>query len=677
MVRLPDNQAGPRRRSNPHTPAPMHLEKIGLALSGGGFRAAAFHLGVLKRLREIGLLDRVAVLSTVSGGSIVGAFWAQWRATAEGDPQSADFWDRFEQSAIAFMRLGLRGRLLLCGFALPAAWLLTIAAAASPWFDDFRPGFQSGVALGVTIVYLALYYAWQHDRRRRELRPEAAGWADTLQAATWIIFLFGLWRAGLQMASWFGYTLPEPIEARYGAIIAALALGLLPIADILTDYDRRYVVQTYALHLSKWQWYTWKTLILRLGLPFFALLCAVEVWTQRPASPLAFIGVSLAAAIAYAYFLWHYVASPLLEWFYERHLFRGMTMAAVRPDVVGRPGIPFLVVNGSSYNFGQALLFTPRDLPIVKGAGGGAQAEFPKTAHRAKPEARMPSSTRLATAVAVSSAFPGVFSPLNVHGPVPGAEELGPFGGETVRFRAGDGGVVDNQGVDSLLRESCSHLIVSDGAASLKFRESPWSTQVLPFGEGVMWRTQDIIYERVRERGYQLLATRAALSRTIRLLARALRDRGSVRDVVLDRYQRSIEKPIRGYVYVELIPSPHLAWAPQAPRLPKPLQRFVAGIRTDLDRFTPLEIATLMYHGYTLIDNALRVYRPTWLTATPAQAFRSVVRDIDDIQWTGLEPKQVADRARYLDASDSRSTIARAVRRLRNRIIPDEHWLID
>jgi hypothetical protein len=642
----------------------MHLEKIGLALSGGGFRAAAFHLGVLKRLRELGLLDRVAVLSTVSGGSIVGAFWAHWRATARGDPHSDDFWDRFEQSAIAFMRLGLRGRLLLCGFALPAAWLLTIASVASPWFDDFTPGLQSGVALGATVLYLALYYAWQRDRRRRQLRPEAAGWVDSVQAATWIIVLFGFWRMGLHAAAWFGYTLPEPIEARYGTIILVLAFGLLPIADILTDYDRRYVVQTYALHPSKWQFYTWKTLIVRLGLPFFALLCVVEVWTQRPASILAFIGVSLAAALAYAYFLWHYVASPLLEWFYERHLFRGMTMAALHPDAVDRPGVPFLVVNGSSYNFGEALLFTPRDLPIVKGAGG-AQAEFPKTAHRAKPEARMPSSTRLATAVAVSSAFPGVFSPLNVHGPVPGAEELGPFGGETVRFRAGDGGVVDNQGVDSLLRESCSHLIVSDGAASLKFRESPWSTQVLPFGEGIMWRTQDIIYERVRERGYQLLATRAALARTIRLL------------VVLDRYQRSIERPIRGYVYVELIPSPHLAWAPEAPRLPKPLQRFVAGIRTDLDRFTPLEIATLMYHGYTLIDNALRVYRPTWMTATPPQAFRSVVRDIDDIQWTGLDSKQVADRARYLDASDSRSALARVVRRVRNRMIPDARWLGD
>lgn len=49
-------------------------EKLGLALSGGGFRAAFFHIGVLARMAETGLLRRVEVLSTVSGGSIVGAF---------------------------------------------------------------------------------------------------------------------------------------------------------------------------------------------------------------------------------------------------------------------------------------------------------------------------------------------------------------------------------------------------------------------------------------------------------------------------------------------------------------------------------------------------------------------------------------------------------------------------
>jgi len=49
--------------------------KLGLALSGGGHRAAFFHIGVLACLAELGLLRLVQVISTVSGGSIVGALY--------------------------------------------------------------------------------------------------------------------------------------------------------------------------------------------------------------------------------------------------------------------------------------------------------------------------------------------------------------------------------------------------------------------------------------------------------------------------------------------------------------------------------------------------------------------------------------------------------------------------
>jgi predicted acylesterase/phospholipase RssA len=52
-----------------------YVGKIGLALSGGGFRASLFHIGVLARLAELDLLRRVEVLSCVSGGSIVGAHY--------------------------------------------------------------------------------------------------------------------------------------------------------------------------------------------------------------------------------------------------------------------------------------------------------------------------------------------------------------------------------------------------------------------------------------------------------------------------------------------------------------------------------------------------------------------------------------------------------------------------
>src|SRR5206468_11626135 len=49
--------------------------KAGVALSGGGFRASLFHIGVLAKLAELDMLRHIEVLSCVSGGSIVGAHY--------------------------------------------------------------------------------------------------------------------------------------------------------------------------------------------------------------------------------------------------------------------------------------------------------------------------------------------------------------------------------------------------------------------------------------------------------------------------------------------------------------------------------------------------------------------------------------------------------------------------
>lgn len=52
-----------------------------LALSGGGFRATLFHLGSLLRLNELGWLAKLDTVSSVSGGSIVGAYLGlRWNA---------------------------------------------------------------------------------------------------------------------------------------------------------------------------------------------------------------------------------------------------------------------------------------------------------------------------------------------------------------------------------------------------------------------------------------------------------------------------------------------------------------------------------------------------------------------------------------------------------------------
>src|SRR5437867_2873492 len=51
-------------------------QRLAVCLSGGGYRAAIFHLGALRRLNEIGVLSKIDTITSVSGGSIVAAHLA-------------------------------------------------------------------------------------------------------------------------------------------------------------------------------------------------------------------------------------------------------------------------------------------------------------------------------------------------------------------------------------------------------------------------------------------------------------------------------------------------------------------------------------------------------------------------------------------------------------------------
>jgi NTE family protein len=76
---------------------------VGLALSGGGYRASLFHLGAIRRLHELGMLQKVTRLSSVSGGSILAGHLAQCLKTHSTDG-SLTFSDWDEQVARPFHR---------------------------------------------------------------------------------------------------------------------------------------------------------------------------------------------------------------------------------------------------------------------------------------------------------------------------------------------------------------------------------------------------------------------------------------------------------------------------------------------------------------------------------------------------------------------------------------------
>src|SRR3954447_12688450 len=83
--------------------------RIGLALSGGGFRATLFHLGLVRFLRDAEILRQVTQITSVSGGSIMAAHlvlnWDRYTGSTEEFDQAASH-------LLDFVRLDARNRIL-------------------------------------------------------------------------------------------------------------------------------------------------------------------------------------------------------------------------------------------------------------------------------------------------------------------------------------------------------------------------------------------------------------------------------------------------------------------------------------------------------------------------------------------------------------------------------------
>lgn len=102
-------------------PARQQRQGLALCLSGGGFRAALFHLGALRRLNELGILAKLDAISSVSGGSIMAAHLAQVLPEWPGSP-IADFESRVAGPFRAFTGRNLRTGPILQRL-LPWNWL--------------------------------------------------------------------------------------------------------------------------------------------------------------------------------------------------------------------------------------------------------------------------------------------------------------------------------------------------------------------------------------------------------------------------------------------------------------------------------------------------------------------------------------------------------------------------
>jgi predicted acylesterase/phospholipase RssA len=95
-------------------------KKIGLALSGGGFRASLYHLGLVRFLRDAGILPQVSHITSVSGGSVFAAHLVLNWDRYNGSPK--DF-DEAAAELLSFVRLDIRNRIVRrFPLALPFRW---------------------------------------------------------------------------------------------------------------------------------------------------------------------------------------------------------------------------------------------------------------------------------------------------------------------------------------------------------------------------------------------------------------------------------------------------------------------------------------------------------------------------------------------------------------------------
>lgn len=142
---------------------------LGLALSGGGFRAAFFHLGALARLAETDLLRHVEMISTVSGGSILGAaYYLKLQALLESKPDA-------EVTTADYVRLISE---LEHWFLARVQSNIRMRAFRNPWSnikDAFKMSFTRSDCLAELygkVLYRPLFNQVLEVRARRE--PERA-----------------------------------------------------------------------------------------------------------------------------------------------------------------------------------------------------------------------------------------------------------------------------------------------------------------------------------------------------------------------------------------------------------------------------------------------------------------------------------------------------------------------
>lgn len=115
-------------------PVRVRPKTVAVGLSGGGYRAALFHLGVMRALHEARILADVQTVSSVSGGSILAGFLAVVKsglpavAGLQFDDWEKDVAERFRLLMTTDIRTGPLFKHILWNWAFPNVRFCNLAA---------------------------------------------------------------------------------------------------------------------------------------------------------------------------------------------------------------------------------------------------------------------------------------------------------------------------------------------------------------------------------------------------------------------------------------------------------------------------------------------------------------------------------------------------------------------
>ncbi len=126
--------------------------RLGLALSGGGYRAAAFHLGVFRKLNQLNILEKIDVISCISGGSIAGAYYVM----------NKDNFEEFEKSFTANLQKSCIRRIIFnYRFLLPIFMFASIVSFLL--YDPYNFGFSTWLVVSIicAIILSPLFFQFK------------------------------------------------------------------------------------------------------------------------------------------------------------------------------------------------------------------------------------------------------------------------------------------------------------------------------------------------------------------------------------------------------------------------------------------------------------------------------------------------------------------------------------